>query len=71
MKYIKSTFILSAILTVSPFMMNAQTAENESDGDTKVQVAYRTVAEDDLIGSVAVLDYEELTDKNYNTYRRV
>ena len=68
MKYIKSTFILFAMLAVSPFMMNAQTAENESDGDTQVQVAYRTVAEGDLIGSVAVLDYEELTDKNYNTY---
>jgi len=68
MKYIKSTFILFAMLAVSPFMMNAQTAENESDGDTQVQVAYRTVAESDLIGSVAVLDYEELTDKNYNTY---
>ena len=56
------------MLAVSPLMMNAQTAENESDGDTQVQVAYRTVAEGDLIGSVAVLDYEELTDKNYNTY---
>ena len=67
MKYIKSTFILFAMLAVSPFM-NAQTAENESDGDTQVQVAYRTVAESDLIGSIAVLDYEELTDKNYNTY---
>ena len=68
MNYIKSTFILFAMLAVSPLMMNAQTAENESDGDTQVQVAYRTVAEGDLIGSVAVLDYEELTDKNYNTY---
>ena len=68
MKYIKSTFILFAMLAVSPFMMNAQTAENESDGDTQVQVAYRKVAESDLIGSVAVLDYEELTEKNYNTY---
>ena len=68
MKYIKSTFILFAMLAVSPFTMNAQTAENESDSDTQVQIAYRTVAEGDLIGSVAVLDYEELTDKNYNTY---
>lgn len=68
MKYIKSTFILFAMLAVSPLTMNAQTAENESDSDTQVQIAYRTVAEGDLIGSVAVLDYEELTDKNYNTY---
>ncbi len=71
MKYIKSTFILFAMLAVSPFLMNAQTAENEADNtdsDTQVQVAYRKVAESDLIGSVAVLDYEELTEKNYNTY---
>ena len=71
MKYIKSTFILSAMLAVSPFTMNAQTVENEADkseSDAQVQVAYRKVAEGDLLGSVAVLDYEELTDKNYNTY---
>ncbi len=71
MKYIKSTFILSAMLAVSPFTMNAQVAENEADkseSDAQVQVAYRKVAEGDLLGSVAVLDYEELTDKNYNTY---
>lgn len=71
MKYIKSTFILSAMLAVSPFTMNAQVAENEADkteSDAQVQIAYRKVAEGDLIGSVAVLDYEELTDKNYNTY---
>ena len=30
MKYIKSTFILSAMLAVSPFTMNAQVAENET-----------------------------------------
>ena len=70
MKYIKSTFILFAMLAVSPFSMNAQTAEDgtDTDSDTQVQVAYRKVAESDLIGSVAVLDYEELTEKNYNTY---
>ena len=68
MKYIKSFFILSAMLAVSPFSMNAQTAVDGTDSDTQVQVAYRKVAESDLIGSVAVLDYEELTEKNYNTY---
>ena len=68
MKYIKSIFILSAMLAVSPFSMNAQTAVDGTDSDTQVQVAYRKVAESDLIGSVAVLDYEELTEKNYNTY---
>ena len=70
MKYIKSSFILLAMLAASP-LMNAQVAENDADtaGDEpKVHVAYRDVAEEDLLGSVAVLDYEALTEKNYNTY---
>ncbi len=58
MKHIQARFILMALFAASPFMLNAQT----------VQVAYRQVAESDLIGSVSVLDYEELTEKNYNTY---
>ena len=70
MKYLKSRFILLAMLAASP-MMNAQTAENDTDtagSEDKVHVAYRDVAEEDLLGSVAVLDYEKLTEKNYNTY---
>lgn len=57
------------MLFASPFMMNAQTAENDTlNSDPLVNVAYRQVAQSDIIGSVAVLNYEELTDKNYNTY---
>lgn len=58
------------MLFASPFM-NAQTAENDADtlsSDPLVNVAYRQVAQSELLGSVAVLDYEKLTDKNYNTY---
>lgn len=69
MKHNKARFILYAMLLASPFTMSAQTAEDETLGsEPKVHVAYRDVAEEDLLGSVAVIDYEKLTDKNYNTY---
>ena len=69
MKHIKARFILYAMLLASPFAMSAQTAENDTlSSDPIVNIAYRQVAQSDIIGSVAVLDYEKLTDKNYNTY---
>ena len=69
MKHNKARFILYAMLLASPFMMSAQTAENDTtSSDPLVNVAYRQVAQSDIMGGVAVLDYEKLTDKNYNTY---
>ena len=69
MKHIKARYILYAMLLASPFTMSAQTAENDTlSNDPLVNVAYRQVAQSDIIGSVAVLDYEALTEKNYNTY---
>ena len=68
MKHIKARYILFAMLLASPFTMNAQTAEEETASEPLVNVAYRQVAEEDIIGSVAVVNYEELTEKNYNTY---
>ena len=67
MKHMKARYILYAMLLASPFTMSAQTAEN-TDSDPLVNVAFRQVAQSDIIGSVAVLDYETLTEKNYNTY---
>ena len=67
MKHMKARYILYAMLLASPFTMSAQTAEN-TDSDPLVNVAFRQVAQSDIIGSVAVLDYEALTEKNYNTY---
>ena len=69
MKHMKARYILYAMLLASPFTMSAQTAENDTlSNDPLVNVAYRQVAQSDIIGSVAVLDYEALTEKNYNTY---
>ena len=71
MKHMKAKYILYAMLLASPFTMNAQAAGNDADtlsNDPLVNVAYRKVAQSDLMGSVAFVDYEKLTEKNYNTY---
>ena len=71
MKHIQARFILYALLAISPFSMNAQAAVNEADtldNDPLVQIAYRKVAQSELLGSIAYVDYEKLTEKNYNTY---
>lgn len=74
MKYIQTRFILCAMFACSPFVVDAQvTAQNETDSLKKeqgalVQVAYRKVAQSDLMGGVSVVNVEELTKKNYNTY---
>ena len=64
MKHIKARYILYAMLLASPFTMSAQTAEDNTDSDPLVNVAYRQVEQSDIIGIVAVLDYAALTEKN-------
>ncbi len=74
MKHIQTKIILCAMFAISPFSLGAQTvAENETDSlsgakEPLVQVAYRKVAQSDLLGGVSVVNMEELTKKNYNTY---
>jgi TonB-linked SusC/RagA family outer membrane protein len=57
-----------------PLLMEAQavvvngTDSLDSANDPLVQIAYRKVAQSDLLGGVSVVNYEELTKKNYNTY---
>jgi TonB-linked SusC/RagA family outer membrane protein len=74
MKHIQTRFILCAMFVFFPFFTGAQTAaENETDSldiakDPLVQVAYRKVAKSDLMGGVSVINYEELTKKNYDTF---
>lgn len=74
MNYIqtKKYILYAAMLAASPITMNAQTTADETEAqatqDPMVQVAYRKVAQSDLLGSISVIDYEELTKKNYNTY---
>lgn len=74
MKYIQTRFILCAMLAASPLLAGAQaTMGNETDSlaigdDQMVQVAFRKVAQKDLLGGVSVVNMEDLTEKNYNTY---
>ena len=65
MKY-KSRFILCAVFALGCFAASAQTVA-ENGADSLVQVAYRQVAAQDLMGSVSYVDMEELITKNYNT----
>lgn len=74
MKHIKIRFILCAMFVFIPYFLGAQTvAENETDSldiskDQLVQVAFRKLAQSDLLGGVSVINFEELTEKNYNNY---
>ena len=62
------------MLATSSVFASAQAADwNETDSlankkDQMVQVAFRKVAQKDLLGGVSVVNVEELTKKNYNTY---
>ena len=70
MNYIqtKKYILYAAMLAASPITMNAQTTADETEAqaiqDPMVQVAYKKVAQSDLLGSISVIDYEELTKKN-------
>ncbi|WP_321479794.1 SusC/RagA family TonB-linked outer membrane protein [uncultured Bacteroides sp.] len=73
MKYIQTKFILCALFASSSLAVSAQTTENEMDSlnsekTPEVQVAYRKVAQSDLLGGVSVVNMENLMKKNYSTY---
>lgn len=67
MKYMrhKSLLLLGAALFsyLSPSTVSAQVADS-----ALVNVAFRTVAQRDLMGAVSVVDMQEQTNKNYTTY---
>lgn len=74
MKHLKLSFIFGVMCLCFPSFMEAQTTtENATDSinndkDQLVQVAFRKVAKSGILGGVSVIDMEELTKKNYNTY---
>ena len=59
-KYASLALCLTASLTAG--------AQVVSDDSAKVNVAFKQVAKEDLMGGVSALNYHELMDKNYNTY---
>jgi TonB-linked SusC/RagA family outer membrane protein len=72
--YIQISFILCAALCTSSLAIaqsiNESTTDSSATIETKpsVQVAFRKVAESDLLGSVSVVDITDLIEKNYTTY---
>ncbi|EXG77773.1 TonB-linked outer membrane protein, SusC/RagA family [Xylanibacter oryzae DSM 17970] len=73
MKHINKNIIIGATLSCLPFTLNAATNADGKDSidnpkDQMVQVAFQKVKKSELLGGVSVLDYKELTKKNYNTY---
>ncbi len=58
--------ILSALLALPAF--TPATAQIDKEDTEQVNVAFRKVAKEDILGGVSSLNYRELTDKNYNTY---
>lgn len=57
---------MSALLAVTSATPVA--AQIETGQDSLVNVAFRKVAADDIMGGVSSLNYRELMEKNYNTY---
>lgn len=57
---------MSALLAVTAVI--PATAQIETDQDSLVNVAFRKVAKDDVLGGVSSINYRELMKKNYNTY---
>ena len=57
---------MSALLAVTAVTPAA--AQIETGQDSLVNVAFRKVAADDVLGGVSSINYRELMDKNYNTY---
>lgn len=78
MKYIRVKSILCVALATSFLCAEAKTSQTdvqEANPDTlettqkeTVQVAFRKVNQDNLLGGVSFVNVEELMKKNYNTY---
>ncbi len=71
MKHKHNILVLSAALAFAPFASNAQTeeqAEESQDSVYMVKTAFRSVAENDLLGGVSYVNVEDMLTKNYTTY---
>ena len=72
MKHKHNILVMSAALAVAPFAAGAQTdvqAESDvQDSVYMVKTAFRSVAQDDLLGGVSYVNVEEMLNKNYTTY---
>jgi len=70
MKHIHSKIVLGAMATCLSLSLHAQSdaiADTLSVGN-EVNVAFRKVQQNNLMGGVSVVDMSQLLDKNYSTY---
>ncbi|MBQ7419530.1 MAG: SusC/RagA family TonB-linked outer membrane protein [Prevotella sp.] len=58
-------FYMSALMALSS--VTPAVAQNESDS-TQVNVAFRTIDKQDMLGGISVIDMQELSDKAYDSY---
>ena len=72
MKHKHNILVMSAALAIAPFALSAQTdaqAEPQSEDSVyMVKTAFRSVAQNDLLGGVSYVNVEEMLKKNYTTY---
>ena len=66
MKHKHNILVMSAAMAVAPLALSAQTDDGAlEDSVYMVKTAFRSVAQDDLLGGVSVVDVEEMLKKNY------
>lgn len=72
MKHIHKKIVICAALATAPCLMGmsayAQTEAEADDSVYMVKTAFRSVAQNDLLGGVSVVNVEEMLKNNYTTY---
>lgn len=72
MKHIRKNIVICAALVTAPCLLSmsayAQSDSEAGDSVYMVKTAFRSVAQNDLLGGVSVVNVEEMLQKNYTTY---
>lgn len=64
--FVSTMFVFSSMNAVAQVSMDIISEQDSSD--YKVQLPFRTVQQEDLLGGVSVIDMNDLNDKAYTTY---
>lgn len=71
MKHKHNILVMSAALAIAPYALSAQAdvqADEVQDSVYMVKTAFRSVAQNDLLGGVSYVNIEDMLNKNYTTY---
>lgn len=72
MKHIHNKLVICAALATAPCLIGVQAyAQSEPEAEDSVymvKTAFRSVAQNDLLGGVSVVNVEDMLQKNYTTY---